>query len=157
MRQKLLVFNSVVRSKMIYGLESLQLTDAVKHKLDIFQLKALRKILKLKTTYSERHNTNERVYQLAEEATSIEGRPPKRLQRLSEIYETNKIHLYAKLLTLEENDPRAAVAFASENIHAPHDHGTKTCRQTKDKLGHRYKQCLLEQTSSTKIRYDWSI
>ena len=47
------------------------------------------------------------------------------MQKLSEAYETNKIYLYAKLLTLEENDPRAEVASAPHTIHRPHDHGKK--------------------------------
>eukprot|EP00975_Prorocentrum_lima_P017673 3729308-Prorocentrum_lima.AAC.1 len=34
---KLLVYDSVVRSKLLYGLESLQLTDSLSESLDVFQ------------------------------------------------------------------------------------------------------------------------
>ena len=47
---KLTVYDAVVRSKLMYGLESAQLSDSVRRKLDSFQFKGLRKILKMKTT-----------------------------------------------------------------------------------------------------------
>ena len=42
-RQKINVFNSVIRSKLAYGLESVQLNKAAINKLDVIQLKGLRK------------------------------------------------------------------------------------------------------------------
>ena len=45
--KKLEVYNAVIKTKLIYGLESMQLTQAAARKLDTFQLKRLRKIQKL--------------------------------------------------------------------------------------------------------------
>jgi hypothetical protein len=42
---KLLVYQAVITSKVLYGLETIQLIDSVAAKLDVFQLKGLRKIL----------------------------------------------------------------------------------------------------------------
>ena len=52
-RRKLVVFDAIARSKVLYGLESTAMNETVKHSLDIFQLKGLRKILGLKTTFIE--------------------------------------------------------------------------------------------------------
>ena len=44
---KLLVFNAVITSRVLYGLESLESTESVGRLLNTFQLKGLRKILHL--------------------------------------------------------------------------------------------------------------
>ena len=62
---KIQVFNAVCVSKLLYSLEALQPTDAAASKLDTFQLKGLRKILKMSTTYIDRTNTNHEVYRRA--------------------------------------------------------------------------------------------
>ena len=41
---KMQVFDAVVRAKLLYGLESVYLTDQLTRKLDVFQLKGLRQI-----------------------------------------------------------------------------------------------------------------
>ena len=64
---KLRVFNAVITSKVLYGLETLEPTESAGRLLNTFQLKGLRKILKLHTTYIQRHNTNEYVYRRANE------------------------------------------------------------------------------------------
>ena len=66
-RWKLIIFDAVIKSKLMYGLESAQINEAQKKKLDVFQLKGLRKILDYKTTFIDISNTNEFIYK-----TSIE-------------------------------------------------------------------------------------
>ena len=57
--------DAVLRAKLLYGLESAQLNPAVVRRLETFQLKVLRKILKMDTTYIDRANTNETVFKNA--------------------------------------------------------------------------------------------
>ena len=64
-RTKLLVYDSLIRSKLVYAFETATLNTNARKRIDAFQLKGLRQILKLKTTFIDRSNTNERVYQLA--------------------------------------------------------------------------------------------
>ena len=64
-RQKLVVHDAVIQTKLVYALESVQINDAIQSKLDVFQLKGLRQILKIKTTYVDRTNTNEQVFEKA--------------------------------------------------------------------------------------------
>ena len=63
---KIQVLNAVVVSKLIYGLETLELTEGVANMLNTTQLKGLRKILNMKTTFVDRANTYEVVYKKAQ-------------------------------------------------------------------------------------------
>ena len=67
---KILVQDAVVKSKLLYRLESAELTHTEKRRLDVFQQRGPRKILKLDTTYINRANTNAEVYELANQAIS---------------------------------------------------------------------------------------
>ena len=42
-KQKLIVYDAIIRSKLLYGLESAPMNESVKHSLDIFQMKGVRK------------------------------------------------------------------------------------------------------------------
>jgi len=66
-RTKLLMYNALIRSKIIYGLESAELKQSGLQKLNTFQLKGLRQILRLVTTFIDRENSNTKVLQTAEE------------------------------------------------------------------------------------------
>ena len=48
--------------KSLYGLESAPLNEYTKHELDIFQLKGIRKILGIKTTFIDRSQDTKRIY-----------------------------------------------------------------------------------------------
>ena len=63
---KLQVVNAVIRSKLIYGLESIQLNETALKHMNVFQLKGLRKIMGMKTTFVNRANSNEEVFRRAE-------------------------------------------------------------------------------------------
>jgi len=58
---KLRVYNSVIRSKLMYGLESAQLNPADLKQLDVFHLKGLRKILALHTTWGQMQKNEPRT------------------------------------------------------------------------------------------------
>ena len=59
------MYDAVIRSKLTYGLEAVQVNDSLNKKTDAFQLKGLRQILGLQTTYVNRANTNEHVFSTA--------------------------------------------------------------------------------------------
>ena len=64
-RDKINIFHAIIRAKLLYGLESAQLTTSLMQKLNTIQLKGLRQILKLDTTYINRENTNTKVISTA--------------------------------------------------------------------------------------------
>ena len=61
------MLNAVIVSKLIYGLETIEPPAGVSNMLDTFQLKGFRNILEMKTTFIDRANTNQNVYQCAQE------------------------------------------------------------------------------------------
>ena len=74
---KIQVADAVIRSKLLYGMESAQLIPSVLKRVETLQLKILRKILRMDTTYVNRDNTNERVYEKANEKLREERRKKK--------------------------------------------------------------------------------
>eukprot|EP00969_Alexandrium_andersonii_P019649 857513-Alexandrium_andersonii.AAC.1 len=121
------VQNAVIRSKLVYGLESMQLNDTALKKMDVFQLKGLRKVLGMKTTFVNRANSNREVFRRAE-AELNRGRPEgakwKRIMKLSDYYEYLKLYRYARLVAAPEGDPSAAATFDRETL-GKHQHGKR--------------------------------
>jgi len=101
---KLRVYDAVVKTKLLYGLESAQLNKTNIAKLDVFQLKGLRKILKMKTTYVERENSNELIYKLAWEKSIIPGKEGKNIVPLSQVYRSLKIKKLIKVIRADDKD-----------------------------------------------------
>ena len=124
-KQKILVYNAVVKSKLLYGLESMQLTAGARNKLDVFHLKGLRKILKMETTFVNKENTNEAVYQRANDAVRSDSPHTVYIpiQKMSTDYDKARLKLFAKLCLAPETDPRVSVTF--ESGVKPHDYGKK--------------------------------
>ena len=60
-----MVYNAVIRTKLLYGLETLELPTSQISRLEAFQLKGFRKILKMVTTFVDRNNTNDEVFRRA--------------------------------------------------------------------------------------------
>ena len=117
-----LALDAVIRSKLLYGLESAQLNTEHLHKLDVFHLKGLRKILKMDTTYIDRENTNLRVIQEANQQIENAG-GKKHIVLFSEAYKIAKIDAFRKLLAADENDPVRKTTLTHELKH--HDHANK--------------------------------
>ena len=103
---KSLVYNSIIINKLFYGIESLQTTDNTGKLLNIFHLKGLRKILLLHTTYIDRNNSNEFVYQRANEiiGTPFQGFLCK-IRPLTEILATKYLKLLGHILKRPRSHP----------------------------------------------------
>jgi hypothetical protein len=113
---KLLVFNAVIVSKLLYGLETIEPNNSVNNLIDIFQLKGLRKILKLKTTYIDRINTNHIVYEKANEAVgSVTSGEERKIKPLTETLEKRKIKLLGHILRREREHPQHQITFSNNN------------------------------------------
>ena len=51
---QLLIFDAVIKGKLLYGMETVQMTEAMMKRVDAFQMKGPRKILGKKHTYWDR-------------------------------------------------------------------------------------------------------
>ena len=111
---KIYTAEAVLRSKLLYGLESAQLIPSVAKKLEIFQLKVLRKIFRLDTTYINRANNNNHVFSLANTKMEEEGKTRKIIS-FQEVYKKLKIKAACKVIT-NENSNQNKVTFAGNGL-----------------------------------------
>ena len=105
---KITVLDAVIRSKLLYRLESAQLTPAVQRRIEVFQLKGLRKILKLNTTYVERANTNAAVFRKANEAIrneTPEGKTAKLVKPFVTCYLNSRMNRLARIKKMPRDYP----------------------------------------------------
>ena len=91
---QLLIFDVVVRSKLWYSLETIHLTGAMLKKIDAFQMRWLRRILKIPSSFIDRRYSNRVVLQ---RCTAIlytnQGD-----QREFELFSQSYLHRKSKLL-----------------------------------------------------------
>ena len=112
-RKKLITADAVIRAKLLYGLDSAQLNEPQLKRLDIFQLKVIRKILQLKTTYINRQNTNEEVYRQANQKLE-EERGKKKITTFRQAYTCSKIKRLKRIINKGNREPVKEITF--ENI-----------------------------------------
>ena len=80
--------------------------------LDIFQLRGLRKILHMKTTFIDRSNTNQEVYKRAQ-AQLKQG---EKIETLSEQYLRRKMVHFCRRVVYEPDNPVRTVTFQGDGI-----------------------------------------
>ena len=97
-------------------METLEPTETAGRLLDTFQLKGLRKILKLHTTSIQRRNSNEYVFRRANEIIGgqAEGRIRK-IRPLTEILHERKLKLLGHILRRERQHPLHQSTFATRS------------------------------------------
>ena len=62
---KLIVFDAIIRSKLLYGLGTVHLTQAMYNRIDAFQYRGLHRILGMPSTFTNRANTNKKLFEAA--------------------------------------------------------------------------------------------
>ena len=102
---KIRVFESTLASKLLYGLESMQLTLSEQKLIDNFQMKMLRKILGVPSTYVNRAWTNQAVLH------ELSQRYGYKHIRLSTKWKHKKITLLGHIIRAESEDPMREVLF----------------------------------------------
>ena len=122
-RTKMTVFDAVIRSKLMYGLESTALKSSILKQLDAFQMKGIRKIMRLPSSYADREMTNERALKIAHDRINKSHGKQIQIKRLSVLHRERRITTLAKLIKMKEQDPAASVTMDSSFI--PHDHGVR--------------------------------
>ena len=113
---KILVHNSIIRSKLLYSLNTTNITAADRKKLDVFQLKGLRKILHLKTTAVDKNNSNQKVYELARSALTNEGWKNIKLELFSETYHRQRKVLLGRILKRKREDPVRKITINEDSF-----------------------------------------
>jgi hypothetical protein len=111
---KIEVLNAVIRSKILYGMESAEIQLETLRRIDTFQLKGLRKILGLTTTFGQmehgvaRSNDNKLVIDKATEVLN-KDRPrkskPKQLETFSDFYSKQKLKAFQDIVAAPDDYP----------------------------------------------------
>ena len=113
---KIIAIDAIVRSKLIYGIDSMQLNEPDQKRMEKFHLQALRKILNWDTTFIDRDKTNAKIYQEVNEKISNtmkeynktrkeQKKPKKRIKPVitfAEFYKTMKLKRIEKAINSTE-------------------------------------------------------
>ena len=90
------------------------MNTSILKKIDAFQLRAIRKILDLPTTYCDRLYTNTYIINKANEQLQAEhGRD---IVPLSEYHKKRRIYMLAKLLVLGNKEPSSQVTMTQMKL-----------------------------------------
>jgi hypothetical protein len=108
--------DAVIRSKVLYGLESAQINEAELRKLTAFRLKGFRKVLKLDTTYVNRQSSHELVFNKVNSTIREEGCDAKLVKPFSEAYAERTLLLYQQLVAAPDNDPVKCTTISFMNL-----------------------------------------
>ena len=111
---KIYTAEAVLRSKLLYGLESAQLIPSVAKRLETFQLKVLRKILKIDTTYVDRANTNQLVFNTANQKMA-EERKQRTVLSFIDVYRKLKMKAACKIISNNQSNIHK-VTFQGETL-----------------------------------------
>jgi hypothetical protein len=108
---KIRVFDAVIVNKLIYGLETIPLTEKDCDRLDAFQYRGLRKILKIKHPYWSRVS-NAEVLRTANQRAHMIGQ--KEITTISSKLILKQIKLYAHLIRAPPEDPMKQVSMKED-------------------------------------------
>ena len=106
----MIIYHAIIKTKLLYGLETLVLLPSHKKQLDAFYLRGLRQILGMNTTFVDRSNTNYRVYlNAACILNKKETHTP--LAPLSKQWETRRQRLLSFLGSSRASQPEIKATF----------------------------------------------
>ena len=112
---KLRIFDAVIRAKLLYGLETVHLTEAMLNKIDAFQIRGLRKILNLPSTFIDRRFTNRYVLRRASDLMSTHGSHENNLL-FSHCYIERRAKLLGHIARTTQQDPLRQISFQPNSV-----------------------------------------
>jgi hypothetical protein len=120
---QLIIYDAIIRSKLLYGLETVHLTPAMERQIDAFQMRGLRQIMKYKHTYYDRTKTNAKIIEDASRE-AYPKEPNRKIQRFSVFHKKRKVALLGHLIRTSNEDPLRQITF-KENTATRADWGKR--------------------------------
>ena len=124
---KILIFDAVLKSKLLYGLETTQLPRSCKKRIDTFQLRGLRKILGMKHTYYDRTATNKKIFEEATKEAYQKGNKKQRdknarktVEAFSATYQKRRKKLLGHIIRTANEDPLRQISLQKGKAKALH-------------------------------------
>jgi hypothetical protein len=142
-KRKLIIYDAIIRSKLLYALETIHLTQAMSKKLDAFQMHGIRRILQRSSTLVDRRNTNK---VLLDEASSIAfpSRGDRRkMMPFSEFHMLRREKLLGHILRSDSSDPMRQISFLPVSAQRA-DYGTKRVGKPRQNWLHHTKKHVYE-------------
>ena len=112
-------------------------------KIDAFQLRCLRKILGLASTFIDRRNTNQAELKKCTDIVSTHRKDHKQISLFSEYYLHRKTKLLGHVLRAPEDDPLRQVSFEPNSGNRV-DYGKLRCGRPKQNWRHFAKKTAYE-------------
>ena len=140
---KLRIFNAIIGAKLLYGLETIHLTKALLNKIDAFQVRGLRKILKLPSTFIDRRFTNRNV--LDRVSALMFGHHHHNPSILfSHCYNERRAKLLGHIARTSQQDPLRQVSFQPDSVNRI-QYGKKRHGRPRQNWLHYTKQYIFEE------------
>ena len=105
---KLKVLEAVIRSKLVYSLECLQLTQAEKDRINAFHIKCIRRVLHIPPTFIDKEFANSKVIQKASDEMQ------KEIALFSEMVQKQKQKLLGRT---KPEDPMQQITFENQDAY----------------------------------------
>ena len=140
---KLIIYDAIIRSKLLYGLETIHLTQALSKKLDAFQMRGIRRILNRRSTFVDRSNTNK---SLLDEATltAFPSRGDRRkIIPFSKFHMQRRVKLMGHILRSNNSDPMRQISFLPDSAQRT-DYGIKRVGKPRQNWLHHTKKYVYE-------------
>ena len=128
---QLIIFDAVNRSKLLYRLETIHLTGAMLKKIDAFQVRCLRKILKIPSTFIDRRNSNRVVLQRCTAILYANQGDQREFELFSQSYVHRKSKLLGHVSRAGPEDPMRQISFQPNNAIRAHYGRKRVGRQSK--------------------------
>ena len=116
---QLVMYDAVTKTKLLYNLETVFLTQTLRKKMGAFQLRGLRQILKILTTYIDRRWTNDRVLELASR-TAYPRDPNSRIRPVTIDLDQKRVRLAGHILRAPNHDPLRQVSYQQNSAEPKH-------------------------------------
>ena len=108
---KIQVYNSVIKSTLLYGLETVHITKAQIDRLNAFHIKGLRNLLKMKHSFIDRNNTNKLIWETANKTIKEENKDAKEIETIEDTLCKRRIKFLGHILRAPNEDPVRNVTF----------------------------------------------
>ena len=113
---KFTVFNAIIRTRIFYTLETLEITPSQQRKLDTLYYRGLRKVLKKPSTYIDRTWTHDRLLRTANQITRGQRHERPRHIPFSQYYHQRRIQLLGHLLRANRFNLTRQAVLTEEDI-----------------------------------------
>ena len=109
---KLIAADAVIKTKLLYGMDSAQLGEHEQKRINVMQLKIFRKILGIKTTFIDRENSNNKVWKDVHTKLTADGKK-KQIISFKQAYAKAKLKTMANII-LNKNDFKHKAIFNAD-------------------------------------------